>query len=196
MQDALLPEMQARCGNPECGKETPENRSRTGRARYCSSACATKAAQLRRAERHATAESKVCPKCGEDKTIDQYHRPGRAYCRDCDNAMKRERYRAKGGKEAVYAQNLLNNYGMTLAEYEVRVGQQDGRCAICGTRPDHRLHVDHDHRTGAVRDLLCRPCNYALGHAKDSLRIMRAMVAYLERHAEVNAGTAAEGTSA
>lgn len=196
MQEALTPELETRCGNPGCDRETPENKSPAGRARYCSSPCATRAARLRRAQRYAAAGSKVCPRCQENKAIELYHAPGHAYCRECANAMKRERYQAKGGKEAVYAQNLRNNYGMTVAEYEARAERQGGRCAICGTTPDHRLHVDHDHRTGAVRDLLCRPCNYALGNAQDSLRVVRAMVAYLERHEQENAEPAVEEAAA
>ena len=181
MQEALTPELEACCGNPECDRQTPATKLGK-RARYCSKPCATKAARLRRAKRYADLGRKICPKCREDKALDQYHQPGQIYCRDCSNAMNRERYRRTGGKEAVYAQNLLNNYGMTVDEYEARVERQGGQCAICGTKPDHRLHVDHDHRTGAVRDLLCRPCNYALGNAQDSLWIVRAMVAYLEQH--------------
>ncbi len=46
MQEALTPELETRCGNPECDRETPENKSPAGRARYCSSPCATKAARL------------------------------------------------------------------------------------------------------------------------------------------------------
>jgi hypothetical protein len=49
---------------------------------------------------------------------------------------------------------------------------QNGRCAICGERPDpstsHRgqgvLHVDHDHETGKIRELLCHSCNLGFGH--------------------------------
>ncbi|MEU1327136.1 endonuclease VII domain-containing protein [Streptomyces microflavus] len=124
--------------------------------------------------------------------MDAYYHIWLPHCRDCSRAKSRERYRVNGGKEAVYAQNLLNNYGMTVAEYETRVSQQGGRCAICGTTPDHRLHVDHNHRSGAVRDLLCRPCNYALGNAQDSLRVVRAMVAYLERHADADSMSTSE----
>ena len=53
--------------------------------------------------------------------------------------------------------------GVTDDEYARRLVAQGGGCAICGAAPKtRRLHVDHDHATGAVRGLLCHRCNRAL----------------------------------
>lgn len=53
--------------------------------------------------------------------------------------------------------------GVTDAEYAAMLERQGGGCAICGTTPKtRRLNVDHDHKTGAVRGLLCHRCNRAL----------------------------------
>jgi hypothetical protein len=53
--------------------------------------------------------------------------------------------------------------GVSDAEYDRLLEAQDGGCAICGATPKtRRLHVDHDHHTGAVRGLLCHRCNRAL----------------------------------
>jgi hypothetical protein len=53
--------------------------------------------------------------------------------------------------------------GVSDADYERMLAAQDGHCAICPSTPKtRRLHVDHDHRTGAVRGLLCHRCNRAL----------------------------------
>ena len=70
----------------------------------------------------------------------------------------------------------------TLAEYEAMVISQNGRCAICGTEPKGRLHVDHDHATGAIRELLCGSCNRGIAGARDDIDLLRAMITYLERH--------------
>lgn len=60
---------------------------------------------------------------------------------------------------------LRRRYGVSAADYDSLFKAQCGRCAICGERPTgkRRLAVDHDHRTGVVRGLLCAPCNTALG---------------------------------
>lgn len=53
--------------------------------------------------------------------------------------------------------------GVSDEDYARMLAAQGGGCAICGAPPKtRRLHVDHDHRTGAVRGLLCYRCNRAL----------------------------------
>ena len=53
--------------------------------------------------------------------------------------------------------------GVTDDEYARLLEAQGGGCAICGAKPKtRRLHVDHDHKTGKVRGLLCHRCNRAL----------------------------------
>lgn len=96
----------------------------------------------------------------------------------------RAEYLRRGGKEFTYALSIESRFGMPVEEYQKRLADQEGRCAICGDAPDEgkRLHLDHDHATGTVRDLLCRWCNYALGNAKDEPGRLRAMADYLERH--------------
>ncbi len=77
--------------------------------------------------------------------------------------------------EVCEMRQLARKYGLTLEEYRALRTKQKDRCAICG-RPESargrgkrpaRLSVDHDHRTGKVRGLLCRVCNSALGRFTD-----------------------------
>lgn len=77
----------------------------------------------------------------------------------------------------------LKKYGLTPEQYEAMVAAQNNQCAICGGGPrpkGFRLGVDHCHKTGKVRGLLCLPCNHAMGIFKDDLTRLRAAVAYLE----------------
>jgi hypothetical protein len=53
--------------------------------------------------------------------------------------------------------------GLSVEEYDAMLKAQGGGCAICGNPPKtRRLDVDHDHKTGKVRGLLCHRCNRAL----------------------------------
>ena len=72
---------------------------------------------------------------------------------------------------------LKKKYGLTFESYFQILEKQNGRCAIC--RQPIKLHVDHDHRTGKVRGLLCSNCNMALGSFKDDIGILQNAITYL-----------------
>ena len=76
-------------------------------------------------------------------------------------------------------QLLRGKYGIEPADYDAILARQGGRCAICGSEPARLLHVDHCHRTGKVRGLLCSPCNTGLGHFKDDPERLNRAVVYL-----------------
>ena len=82
--------------------------------------------------------------------------------------------------------NLESNYGIDWVDYDRMVMAQCGVCAICGDPPEagpgNFLVVDHDHSTGAIRGLLCHPCNWALGNLRDSPRLLQAAIEYLGVH--------------
>lgn len=79
---------------------------------------------------------------------------------------------------------LKRLYGLTSDDVSVLVLAQRGVCASCGGPPDDKrpLLVDHDHRTGKVRGLLCNSCNLTLGRSKENINRLRALAFYLESH--------------
>jgi len=82
---------------------------------------------------------------------------------------------------------LKYKYGISLEEYEHMLAAQCGRCAICGKHESNlyvRLSVDHNHKTGKVRGLLCRRCNSMLGFCDESVHLLQTAIAYLERSGE------------
>jgi Recombination endonuclease VII len=92
--------------------------------------------------------------------------------------------RSEEGRDVYYDLNLRALYGIGIAEYKALYAAQGGRCAICDAHQSeltYRLGVDHDHATGAVRGLLCVPCNQGIGHLKDSVELLRKALAYLSR---------------
>lgn len=61
---------------------------------------------------------------------------------------------------------------------------QNGSCAICGKKETEskKLVVDHNHKTGKVRGLLCHSCNTALGLVKEDIEILKKMIKYIEEN--------------
>jgi hypothetical protein len=95
------------------------------------------------------------------------------------------RYRASGRRAEVDRRSYLKRkFGITPEQYDEMLAAQGGVCALCGRQPrdDISLHVDHDHRTGAIRKLLCFRCNNALGDLGDDPELLRAAAEYLDAH--------------
>lgn len=80
------------------------------------------------------------------------------------------------------ARVLRHRYGIDNEDYARMLAAQRGCCAICGRESTRRLHVDHDHSTGAVRALLCAGCNLLVGAMENPLRA--AAQAYLSKYKE------------
>ena len=79
---------------------------------------------------------------------------------------------------------LLRNYGITTEDYDRILQSQAGNCATCGRtdsgRPKNpRLVVDHNHKTGKVRGLLCSLCNVAIGMIQESPERLERIKTYL-----------------
>jgi len=91
-------------------------------------------------------------------------------------------------RRGVRSATLKKKYGITADEFDSILESQGGVCAICGSsttritvpgRRSHYLHVDHCHKTGTIRGLLCQPCNTALGKFNDSHEIVLRAAEYL-----------------
>ena len=72
---------------------------------------------------------------------------------------------------------------MTIEEYDILFRAQGSFCAICGDAQagGKALAVDHDHRSGKIRGLLCARCNPMLGYAKDRIDVLTKAISYLTR---------------
>lgn len=145
---------------------------------------------------------KTCSKCRESKPLfdfykDKSKKDGKtAYCKPCssdkrmsayyadpeaEKAKMRERFKANPEKYKNYT--LKSSYGITLEDYNKMFSEQEGCCKICNTHQTQlkrKLFVDHCHTTGAVRGLLCQPCNTLLGQAKDDVEILNNAISYLQ----------------
>lgn len=99
----------------------------------------------------------------------------------------RERYlqlakeRSKGNGNSSYYKKL---YNMTLEEVQDMLSKQNNKCLICTVDLQsvgkYNTHVDHCHKTGKVRGILCRSCNLGIGHFKDNIETIKNAAKYLE----------------
>jgi hypothetical protein len=84
---------------------------------------------------------------------------------------------------------LEKTYRVTPAEFYAMLESQSGGCAICGRKDsgakNRQMHLDHCHKTGKNRGILCHSCNVGLGNFKDDPDKLLAAVAYLLKNAEV-----------
>lgn len=94
-------------------------------------------------------------------------------------------------KEYSWKNHLKKKYNITPELYDKMLKNQNGLCLICqkpetfiepkGTSNElRRLCVDHDHKTGKIRGLLCSRCNKSIGQMEDSPSLLRIAAKYLE----------------
>jgi hypothetical protein len=115
----------------------------------------------------------ACKDCGS--TTRKLSRPG-PRCATCLRDLK------KAQKRASHARWILRTYGLTIEQYEALYEAQGGVCYLCqrATGKTRRLAVDHDHATGYVRGLLCKPCNSMLAHLRDDPIAFMRSARYLQ----------------
>ncbi len=144
--------------------------------------------------------TRICRTCGEGFPNEDYRPNIGNQCRPCRNSKSgswrkanpdyqrkyRESHRgerARKNRENPYCAReyrLKKEWGMSLQEYERRLLNQGGRCAICkGVSRNRALAIDHNHLTGEIRGLLCQNCNIALGLFKDSPEMIQEALCYL-----------------
>lgn len=139
-----------------------------------------------------------CKGCGSGKAKSEYYSSSRngirQPCKPCQREARRASYRSSDEADRVWERNLAR-YGLTPADYDRMLAEQDGRCATCQRAMNwggKRLCVDHDHATGQVRQLLCSTCNTVIGFIEKHDVPFDALVAYLARFAVGSTGGAAE----
>ena len=119
-----------------------------------------------------------CRGCDTTKPLDEFHNDkrlplGKSYlCKPCGRAKKRNN-------------EIRKAYGITQSQYEEMLVKQNSACAVCkatetGIERTTRFSIDHFHKTGNVRGLLCNWCNQGLGMFKDDIELLKKAIDYLE----------------
>jgi hypothetical protein len=153
---------------------------------------------------------KNCKKCKISQPLENFnkslrHKYGKnIYCKTCVNKNTRLYYAKTVDKRKEYSQKYEKErrdrpkdhntkkknsrmfliYGITDVDYKEMLMNQGGVCKVCKGPPNvlgqKRMAIDHNHKTGEVRGLICMICNVMLGHAKDSIQILTSAIEYLK----------------
>lgn len=147
-----------------------------------------------RASKLSLAE-KACTNCGRVKSIEEFARKkiaadGRhSWCNSCKRLALNER-RARDrltpeGRRKQRAAGLRQWHDMTIQEFDVMWAAQGGLCKACGEPlMDGKDHVDHDHKTGRIRGILCDACNRGLGYIRESASRAEGLAQYIRLYSD------------
>lgn len=138
---------------------------------------------------------KKCPKCGKTKKESAF-KPRKkillsSWCRQCTNEatlashhekMKNPEYREKRRKRSLN-DKYLYKFGITYEDKLRMIERQDGKCAICKNAIGavEKCYLDHDHKTGKARGILCAKCNTGLSYIEIEGFVNRCLT-YLEKY--------------
>jgi len=140
---------------------------------------------------------KKCSQCGTTKDDAEFYPDRRkktglaSRCKTCGGIYAAQ-WRAKNphkskerywqNRDAERERHLVRKYGITFTDYRKMLSDQSEKCAVCGKpEPKHRFFdVDHCHKTGVVRGLLCTSCNRMIGHSGDNPRVLVSAANYLQ----------------
>ena len=142
--------------------------------------------------------SKTCNKCEQTKNAESFFKDRgisdglSTVCKVCKTEttmawreQHRDRYNENQRKQHAknYLRNRLYRYDLTPEEYNNMLVAQDNKCAMCKTPPQGKrpLVIDHNHKTKAVRGLLCYGCNRAL-HVLETEELLKKAMDYLNKH--------------
>lgn len=142
---------------------------------------------------------KTCSKCKRILPLELFPRRKRSpdgkssWCKSCFKEHWKDYYeehrevlskrRSKYNSSKDRNRHLKYNYGIDYHEYEEMLIRQNGLCAVCKTTGERsHLSIDHNHKTGKIRGLLCHTCNSALGMLKENKDIVANLLRYLNEH--------------
>lgn len=140
---------------------------------------------------------KTCTKCNETKLLEDFsklhlNKDGHhTQCKKClqkyrtQHYFRSEDYRQKRIKKAT-VNSRKRKYGISEDQFQVLLESQNYCCAICSIHLDNskfslRGQLDHCHKEGTIRGVLCGQCNTALGLFKDNKNILLEAISYLDR---------------
>ena len=191
---------------PACEESKPREQFNSDRttsdklAGYCRKCASKKSRELRSrylSRSHSEilhASFKRCQKCGVDRPSEDYWRDMSRSdglsnrCRECQSEYHRAYHDRTKDKhrERRCLRSRVNRHGVTEERFYTMLIGQDKACSIC-RKPFavmRHCHIDHNHKTGQIRALLCSTCNTGLGQFREDKALLEAAINYLTHWAD------------
>lgn len=166
------------------------------------------ARHLNEVKMYADLIRRFCKGCKQEKTVSEFYvrkDPTRAKYQKCKPCILEERRRDYHKDKTKYQEQakryrlknplakrntkLKQAYGIGIEEYEAILKSQGGVCAGCKRNVTWKrcgktmpMNIDHCHKTGQIRGILCLHCNRGLGCAEDNIQILKNWINYLEKY--------------
>lgn len=137
-------------------------------------------------------KTKICSHCGRELLLSEFYRRNKgsksgrhSWCKKCSKIWV-TKWRQKNPERDAHIIRRMK-YGIEPEDFAALLRKQSGVCAICG-QPETRilrekvcsLGVDHDHKTGKIRGLLCFRCNTVIGRVEENVGLLRQMIVYIK----------------
>ena len=126
-------------------------------------------------------EMKTCNRCKVEKPLTEYYK--RTYssgnvgyqnnCKKCQGELRVQYWKPH--------QVARRKFGLSDEDYTTLIERSQGLCEVCNTPMGDKRCIDHDHKTGKIRGVLCNNCNTALGLVGDNVATLTKLIQYLER---------------
>lgn len=149
----------------DCGNKYSTRKSVFLKSKYCLN-CKHKYLRIEyRKKYYSNGTTKRCTKCNNIKPIEVFYKDLNRkdglnrFCKECYNIYTRSK-----------------KYCLT----EKEIKDMPSQCEIC--KSIDKLHIDHCHKTGIVRGILCFNCNHGLGNFKDNIELLKKSIEYLEKN--------------
>ena len=128
-----------------------------------------------------------CSSCKQHKAAENFNKNKSTktgygnQCRECHRKWQPTEEQLERYRKRVRIWNRKKHTGFTEEEFQQKLKEQGGRCAICGTDDPGTMNwqADHCHETLTKRGILCHLCNKGLGHFKDDIDMLNKAIDYL-----------------
>lgn len=115
----------------------------------------------------------ICSTCKKEKHCSQFSKSlysikGYKYqCKKCDSISNKKTY-------------FKDNWGISIEELNAMKLKQENKCACC--EKESELVIDHNHKTGIFRDLVCNKCNTIIGLLDEDKEMIKKILNYIQKH--------------